>query len=137
MADPLPKYARVSTTDPESWGQCDRCSFWRNSSDLVWQTAWAGQHLYQIRILVCKDRCFDIPNEQLRTIVLPPDPPPIINARVPDYAYEEQLVLIAQRGGTTKVTYPTDQPPWGAGPQLLLCDQSGTVPLIAQYTQDS
>ena len=89
MADPLPKYARVSTTNPENWAQCDRCSFWRNSSDLVWQTAWAGQHLYRIQILVCRDRCFDIPNEQLRTIILPPDPPPILNARVPNFAYAE------------------------------------------------
>ena len=139
MADPLPKYARVSTQNPEAWAVCDRCGFWYNRSDLVWQTGWAGQHLYSLGILVCTtgNRCFDIPNEQLRTIILPPDPPPIINARVPNYAYEEQLPLIAQQGGTSKVTYPNDQPPWGAGPQLLLCDQSGEVALLAQYTQDS
>ena len=137
MADPLPKYARVSATNPENWAQCDRCGFWRNGSDLVWQTAWAGQHIYRIQILVCRDRCFDIPNEQLRTIILPPDPPPVLNARVPNYAYEEQLVLISQQGGAVKQTYPSDQPPWGAGPQLLLCDQSGEVSLLAQYLQDS
>lgn len=49
--------------------------------------------------MVCSDRCFATPNEQLRTIILPPDPPPILNARVPDYAYEEagpvQSTLIA------------------------------------------
>ena len=39
--------------------------------------------------MVCRDRCFDIPNEQLRTIILPPDPPPILNARVPNFAYAE------------------------------------------------
>ena len=105
--------------------------------DLVWQYAWSGTHLYNIQVLVCRDRCYDLPNEQLRTIILPPDPPPILNARVPNFAYEEQLVLIAQQGSGYKPTYPNDEPPWGGGPQLLLCDQSGEVPLIAQYTQDS
>lgn len=128
MVDPLPKYAGVSTTNPEAWAQCDRCSFWRNRSDLVWQTQWAGQHIYSIQILVCSDRCFDIPNEQLRTIILPPDPPPILNARVPNYAYDEYIPLVAQQGA------PRQNPPWGSGPSLLLCDQSGEVALAAQYT---
>ena len=137
MPDPLPKYARVSTTNPEAWAQCDRCGFFRNRTDLVYQPIWAGTHLYQIQILVCKNRCYDLPNEQLRTIILPPDPPPVLNARVPNFAYEEQIVLIAQQGSVYKPTAPNDQPPWGSGPQLLLCDQSGEVPLLAQYTQDS
>lgn len=128
MVDPLPKYARVSTTNPEAWAVCDRCGFYRNRSDLVWQTEWAGTHLYNIQILVCSDRCFDTPNEQLRTIILPPDPPPILNARVPNYAYEEYIPLVAQQGATGQ------NPPWGSGPSLLLCDQSGEVALAAQYT---
>jgi hypothetical protein len=86
---PHGKYAVVDPTDPEAFAQCDRCGFWRNRSDLVWQTGWAGQHIYNIQVLVCKERCFDTPNEQLRTIVLPPDPPPIINARPPNFTYEE------------------------------------------------
>lgn len=62
----------------------------RNRSDVVWQLAWAGQHIYNTQVLVCKDTCYDIPNEQLRTIVLPPDPPPILNARPPNFTYEEE-----------------------------------------------
>lgn len=86
---PHGKYANVNPQDPEAFAQCDRCGFWRNRADLVWQTQWAGQHIYNIQILVCTERCFDTPNEQLRTIVLPPDPPPIINARPPNFTYEE------------------------------------------------
>lgn len=86
---PHGKYAVVNANNPEAFAQCDRCGFWRNRSDVVWQTAWAGQHLYNIQVLVCKERCFDTPNEQLRTIVLPPDPPPIVNARPPNFTYEE------------------------------------------------
>lgn len=126
---PHGKYARVSSSDPIAFAQCDRCSAWRNRTDLVWQVGWAGQKLFNQQVLVCFDRCFDVPNEQLRTIILPPDPPPVLNARVPDFAYEEQIPLIASQGS------PTPLPPWAAGPALLLCDQSGELVLIAQYTQ--
>lgn len=86
---PHGKYAVVNPNNPEAFAQCDRCGFWYNRSALVWQTQWAGQHIYSTGALVCEDRCFDTPNEQLRTIILPPDPPPIINARPPNLVYEE------------------------------------------------
>jgi hypothetical protein len=96
---PHGKYAQVSTTSPEAFACCDRCGFWYNRSKLVWQNAWAGTHLFRTGSLVCYDRCYDIPNEQLRTIILPPDPPPVINSRVPDFQYEEngpvQTTLVA------------------------------------------
>lgn len=86
---PHGKYARVDAANPEAFAQCDRCGFWRNRGDLVWQIQWGGVNLYNQQLLVCKDRCYDTPNEQLRTIILPPDPPPIINARPPNFTYEE------------------------------------------------
>jgi len=125
---PHGNHASVSTTNPEALAVCDRCGRWWNRGKLAWQTGWAGQHLYNFQLLVCP-LCYDTPNEQLRTIILPPDPPPIINARVPDFEYEEYIPLAANTGGNTAT------PPWGYGPELLLCDQSGEVLLIAQYTQ--
>lgn len=91
MADPLPKFARVNPQNPEAFAQCDRCGAWYNRTDLTYQMAWAGTQLYNTGALVCTtgNNCYDIPNEQLRTIILPPDPPPVLNARVPDFAYEE------------------------------------------------
>lgn len=140
MPDPKPKYARVSTTDPTAFAQCDRCGFWRNRTDLVWQVAWAGTHIYNQQLLVCKDRCFDIPNEQLRTIILPPDPPPVLNARVPDFAYEEYTPMIVQFASgygwaAGQTTYNGNQrvPPWGAGPQIQMCDQQGEQVSVLQY----
>ena len=127
---PHGKYTRVNPQNPEAFAQCDRCGFWRQSSDLIWQTAWAGTHIYNVQELVCKDRCFDTPNEQLRTIILPPDPPPVLNARVPDFEYEEQTVMVTQFGGPM-------EPPWGAGPAMIMCDQSGELPLLLQYTTSS
>lgn len=130
MADPLPKYAAVDADDPEAFAQCDRCGFWYNASGLTWQYEWAGMQLYNTGVLLCYNRCYDTPNEQLRTVILPPDPPPIVNARVPNFDYEEQTVMIAQFAGP-------NLPPWGAGPQLTLCDQSGTVALVLQYLTSS
>lgn len=89
MSRPQSKYVRVNPSDPEAAAVCDRCSRWRNRTDLVFQMQWAGTHLYSTGSLVCKEFCFDTPNEQFRTIILPPDPPPVINSRVPNFEYEE------------------------------------------------
>lgn len=48
--------------------------------DLSWQYQWRGTKLQNIQLLVCQD-CLDIPQEQLRVIIIPPDPIPISNAR--------------------------------------------------------
>lgn len=86
---PHGKFANVNPNDPVAFAQCDRCGKWRNQPDLVSQIEWAGQHLFDIQTLVCRDTCYDIPNEQLRTIILPPDPPPVMDARPPNFNYEE------------------------------------------------
>lgn len=125
------KYVRVDPTNPEGAGQCDRCGRWFNLRDLTWQMQWSGTHLYNIRTLVCQTgNCLDVPQEQLRTIILPPDPPPLINARVPNFAYEEQTVRV------TEYNAPKN-PPWGAGPQMIRCLQNGETPRVLQYTTSS
>jgi hypothetical protein len=55
---------------------------------LQWQFDYAGAGLINKRILVCND-CNDVPQAQLRAIVLPADPVPIQNPRVQDYAAAE------------------------------------------------
>jgi hypothetical protein len=91
MPDPQPRYARVRPSNPEAWAVCDRCGFWFQSKDLAFQYEWAGVHLYNTGALVCTvgNRCYDKPFEQLRTIILPPDPEPIMNSRVPNLAAAE------------------------------------------------
>ena len=126
---PHGKYARVNPSNPSAFGVCDRCGFWYNQRDLVWQDQWAGTHLYNVQLLVCS-RCYDLPQEQLRTIILPPDPPPILNARVPNFAYEEQTIRI------TEYNSPKN-PPWGAGPQMARCLQNGTVSRILEFNTSS
>jgi hypothetical protein len=140
MADPKPKYASVNPSNPEAWGQCDECGFWYNLRELGFQMEWAGTHLYNTGSLRCP-RCLDVPQEQFRTIILPPDPPPIFNSRVPNFAYEEQTVRITQRAGApgTAFAKPKSQPPWNAGPQRIRCLQGAlkNIPRIIQLNTSS
>ena len=122
--------AQVDPNDPRAFGQCDRCGHWFNLRDLQWQFEWGGTRTFNTRVLVCTgNNCLDVLQEQLRSIILPPDPLPVLNARVPDFAYEEQTVRITQ--------YGYNNPPWGAGPQMIRCDQSGTVPRILEFNTSS
>lgn len=81
--------ARVSARNPRAFGVCDRCNFLFNHNRLSWQFDWAGASLINKRILVC-DTCNDVPQQQLRAIVVPADPIPIQNPRIQDYVNAEQ-----------------------------------------------
>ena len=76
--------AKVSTRSPDPFAICDDCGFLFNHSELRWQMEWGGNKLINKKQLVCR-RCNDIPNTQLRAIVLPADPMPIMNPRVQNY----------------------------------------------------
>ena len=78
--------ARTSAKNPQAHAICDRCGERLNHVDLSWQFDWAGAGLINKRLLVC-DHCNDTPQQQLRSIVLPADPPVIMNAR-PEYFIE-------------------------------------------------
>lgn len=77
--------ARVSSRSPVSLAICDRCGFTYNHPDLTWQFQWAGTKLQNLRLLVCKT-CLDRPQIQLKTIILPADPLPTLNARPEQYS---------------------------------------------------
>lgn len=76
--------AKVSTRNPEAFAICDDCGFLFNHSELRWQLQWSGNKLVNLKQLVCR-RCNDIPQTQLRAIVLPADPMPVLNPRVQNY----------------------------------------------------
>lgn len=136
--------ARVSSRSPRAAGQCDRCGFLYTHSDLRWQFDWRGASLQNLRLLVCRT-CEDTPQAQLRAIVVPADPIPIQNPRVPDYvkAASNTRVTSGQDsvnletgipvpGGNTRitqndgvrVTQQTGEPPGG------LNEQPGTDPNV-------
>lgn len=76
--------ARTSSRNPQAHAICDRCGCRYNLKDLSFQYDWRGPVLQNLRILVCPP-CIDTPQEQLRTIVLPADPVPVLNARPQDF----------------------------------------------------
>lgn len=124
--------AKVSARNPRAFGICDRCGFLYNHVNLSWQFDWAGASLINKRILVC-DTCNDVPQSQLRAIVVPADPVPIQNPRTQDYVTAEQNIRTTQGntidpvtgipvvGGNTRitqddntrVTQQTGEPPGG------------------------
>lgn len=124
--------ARVSARNPRAFGICDRCGFLYNHINLQWQYDWAGASLINKRILVCNE-CNDVPQQQLRAIVVPADPVPIQNPRTQDYVtastdyrttqgntVNAQTGIPVPGGDTritqnddTRVTQQTGEPPGG------------------------
>lgn len=98
---PHPRRASTSARSPRAWATCDRCGFVTNHYKLSWQYDWRGTQLQNLRILVCEP-CLDKPQRQLGTIILPPDPVSIINAR-PEQYYTDELTVRLQMDGTARV----------------------------------
>lgn len=88
---PHPRRARTNPQSPRAWATDDRSGFVGNHENLCWQFDWRGTQLVNTRVLVYQDQ-LDIPQRQLGTIVLPPDPTPVRNARPEQYAIDEQPV---------------------------------------------
>lgn len=88
---PHPRRTSTDPSNPRAWATDDRSGFVGNHGDLCWQYDWAGMGLVNTRILVYPDQ-LDVPQRQLGTLILPPDPLPIMNARVEQYAIDEQPV---------------------------------------------
>lgn len=97
--------ARTDPRNPSAFGVCDLCGMWYNLRTLQYQYAWAGTNLINTQSLRCS-RCLDVPNEQFRTIVIPPDPLPVLNARTENFAVDEAtptsatLTAAASQGDT-------------------------------------
>lgn len=77
--------ARIDSRNPAALAVCDRCGLVYNHHKLRWQYDWRGPNLQDLGILICPS-CMDEPQEQLRSIVLPPDPVPIIQPRPGEFA---------------------------------------------------
>lgn len=80
--------AHIDVNNPRALGVCDFCGFLYNLQNLRWQFEWVGPQLRNQRMLVCRT-CNDKPQEQLRTIVLPPDPIPVFNPRPENYVQDD------------------------------------------------
>jgi hypothetical protein len=89
--------AHVNPNAPVSQAVCDRCGIWYSITDLKWQYQWAGPQLQNLRLLVCHI-CLDVPQEQLKPRILPPDPMPTLNARPEAFLIDDQDYRITEDG---------------------------------------
>jgi hypothetical protein len=91
--------AVIDPNNPSALGICDRCGFLFNLRALRWQMQWVGTTVQNVHLRVCS-RCYDTPQEQLRAIVLPPDPMPVNQPRTEPFDIDERndLTLRAPPG---------------------------------------
>ena len=94
---PHPRRARTNASAPEAWASDDKSGFVGNQRDLCWQYEWAGTKLINKRVLCFPDQ-LDIPNRQLGSIILPPDPVSIPNARPEPYPIDELWERMMESG---------------------------------------
>lgn len=126
--------ARVSPRSPSAFGKCDYCYDTYNLVDLKWQFEWYGTQLTNTGFRACY-RCLSKPQDQLRPILLPPDPIPVDQPRPSYYP-----VVIGLEGFTQYTLTPTDDPPQvksdvlaqiaadsGIATPVVLTDRSGTI----------
>lgn len=79
---PKGKHVYIDATAPQALGICDYTGFVHNRKDLIRQMEWRGNAIVWTGFYVGRDYA-DVPNEQLRPPLLPPDPVPINEPRNP------------------------------------------------------
>ena len=78
---PKGKLVSIDRNAPEALGICDYTKFVHMHKDLVKQMEWRGNALVWTGFYVGKSYA-DVPNAQLKTPILPPDPVPVRNPRL-------------------------------------------------------
>jgi hypothetical protein len=87
--------AQVDPSRPAAFGVCDKCGFLFNHRTLQFQWEFRGQQLQNTGMLRCRP-CLDKPQDQLRPLNIPLDPPPILNARPEQYVDAETDYRVTQ-----------------------------------------
>jgi hypothetical protein len=119
---PHPRRARTNATSPDAWATDDKSGFVGNQKDLCWQYEWAGTKLINKRILCFPDQ-LDIPNRQLGSIILPPDPVSIPNARPEPYpideVWERMMESSTEPGGNNALPRYLETTTTGRNPPMM------------------
>lgn len=116
---------------PRTLGICDYCGRTWHLDELRYQMEWGGPNIINLHYRVCP-RCYDKPQEQLRSIVLPPDPIPSLDPRVEFYDIDSGLQGFVQNTldpTNSNITYAQllqASQAWGL-PQPALTNRSGTL----------
>lgn len=86
-------HASTDIGNPISSAICDICGQRWNHNRLDWQHEWQGNAVVNLRLLACPS-CLDVPNEQLRALVLPPDPVPTKDPRPEPFAQDANPSMV-------------------------------------------
>lgn len=100
---PKGKHVSIDQTNPEALGICDYTGFVFMRKDLVKQMEWRGNALIWTGFLVGRPYV-DVPNEQLRPPILPPDPVPV---RLPRPQQFDSITWSTTPGTWASQTYYT------------------------------
>lgn len=100
---PKGKHVSIDQTNPEALGICDYTGFVFMRKDLVKQMEWRGNALIWTGFLVGRPYV-DVPNEQLRPPILPPDPVPV---RLPRPQQFDSITWSTTPGTWVSQTYYT------------------------------
>lgn len=85
--------ASIDPSNPSALGICQRCGNMWNLREIQSQFQWMGPSLQDTFVRVCPD-CMDEPSEFLRTIILPPDPEPVLYTLPMDFPLAELSAYI-------------------------------------------
>lgn len=91
--------ARTSPSNPEAHAICQRHGGRVNRVDLINQTEWRGAALLPINIWVCR-QCLDTPQENVRAIVIPADPVPVVLPFPEPFQSDETNAMTLTTGAT-------------------------------------
>lgn len=130
-------HASVSANNPQALGTCDRCGMVYQHNQLAFQYDWRGPRLQNLRILVCPT-CLDEPQQNgQRTIIIPPDPIPILNPRPDPHMFMGQSSSPdpTQTGAPTVIATEGNDPLVTGSSQPITWEQQTTpTPTSSGYT---
>ncbi len=101
-------HAKADPSHPEAAGICDSCNFTYQLKDLKFQYEWRGQNLQNVWFKRCP-RCLDIPQQQLKAILLPPDPIPVPYPRPNTFPTQMNAGNPAGSWDTADASWDSDQ----------------------------
>ena len=104
--------------NPVAFSTCDRCGFVYNMSSIVWAYDYRGRQLANLRLRIC-ERCQDVPQNQLRPRIIPPDPVPVANARPFPYCEAEVDDRTTTNPALPPVDFATSGPILLSGSQFI------------------
>ena len=92
----------------DAWATSDRSGMISRHGEMRWQYDWAGTDLINKHVLVDINE-LDEPQRQLGGVIIPPDPPSVMNARPEPYAIDEASpdIYVTEDNGSFYVSRDT------------------------------